>query len=261
MAYQLYSFVAAIVIALLNFFVLSTFQIPNAIIIASCTFFFAFFTYTIDHYFDGIKGNNPQLHARHKVSEKGFTIATKGFALTALVSIYFFSHMHVSFLLAGLILAFLYGLYYLLIAKKIIKSRVKLVAAAVILSLIIAGWIFLNWKNWQINLGYFIIVILSVYSNLRFFAWVDFDYDKKWFSTLVITPISKQRMMVIQGLLVVSIFLLGFMIGMGQTWMFIPLTYWLLSALVDKKNLTGNVARVLLDLIMLLPVLVWLVVK
>lgn len=261
MAYQLYSFVAAIVIALLNFFVLFTFQISNAVIIAACTFFFAFFTYTIDHYFDGIKGNNPQLHARHKVSQRGFAFATKGFALTCLVSVYFFWYMPVSFLIAGFILAFLYGLYFLLIAKKIIKTRVKLAAAAVILSLIMAGWIFLNWINWQLNVGYFVIVILSVYSNLRFFAWVDFDYDKKWFSTVVITPISKQRMMLIQGLLAIAIFLLGFVIGKGQTWMFIPLTYMLLSALVDKKNLTGNVARVLLDLTMLLPVLVWLVVK
>jgi len=259
MRYHLFSFVAALVIALLNFFVLHSFQIANPIMISSCTFFFAYFAYSIDHYFDGSKHQNTELHERHKVSNRGFSFASKGFALTAVASAYFFYHMPTPFFISGVVLAIFSGIYFLLIYKKLIESRFKMVCAAVILSLVIAIWIFmdLDLSSIAIKLGYLSIVALAIFSNLRFFAWVDFDYDKKWFSTLVKAPISKQKMAITQGFLVTIIYLLGFIVGRGQTWMFVPLAYCLLSIFIDKKNLTGNIARVMLDLTMLLPLLRW----
>jgi len=255
--YYIYSLVAAITIALCNFFILFSFQVANPFIISICLFTLAFFAYTLDHYYDGLKKSesNQFMQDRHQIPLKGFSFASKGFALSAIVSCYLFSFLDMPMLFIGLSLALLVAVYFWLVFKLNINARYKMLLSAFTLGLIMGAWIIFQPVFWLHKIGYLGIVILAVYANLSFFAWIDFEYDKKWFNTQLVKPLTVYQQVGSQIIIAVIIFFIGFLIGKGQSWFFIPLAYAIIGLFVQKKALEKPVMRYVIDLLMLLPIL------
>ncbi len=255
--YLLYSLVAAITIGLSNYFVLTSFNFPNSVLISTCTFFFAFFTYSLDHYFDNQKTgiDKEKMHLRHQISTKDYQFANKGIALTAMLCLYFFYFLPKPYLYTGLLLAGISMLYFFLVFKKIIGARYKILIAAIILSLVIAIWLVLDGIDWPLDFGYLSIVFLTIYSNLKFFSYIDSEYDQHWFHQNKQKPLAKNQLLILLSISTILIFIIGFLIGKGQSWMFATAVYLFVCLIVNKKTLQQHFWRMALDIIMLLPLL------
>ena len=97
-----YSLVAALVIVGCTFLVGIQFRVGYTNLIALATFCFAFFTYSLDHYFDALHAKDKDhLHQRHQVSDSAYKMTLKGLVLTALCSLYFFSFLPRMYLFTG----------------------------------------------------------------------------------------------------------------------------------------------------------------
>jgi len=250
--FLIYSLVAALVITGCTFLIGVQFRVGYTNLICLTTFLFAFFTYSLDHYFDSKKVSKKEdLHQRHQVSETSYKIALKGFVLTAICSLYFFYFLPSSYLITGVIIAVLSGLYFFLILKFSLKSWVKQLLSAFILTLVMSVWILLFPVDLIQSIGYMFIVFLAVMSNLLVFGYTDKKYD------LIIhqkeSKVSKKFLVVYLSLVVIFIFVFGFINQVGQTWMFVPLAYLIIILFVPKGQMQKDTWRIGLDLVMLLP--------
>lgn len=235
-------------------------QAPYAGLVSIITFFFALFTYTLDHYFDSNKAVNQRgLHQRHIISEKGYKMALQGFALTTIVSLYFFliRPMLPFYIGNALLLATLSGVYFLLVFKLAIPKWSKQLAGGIILALIIGSWAGIESYK---DLNYWVyisFVACSVCSNLFFFGWIDDKYDEEQSPKQSPKSISKMQLVVLFAVSSTYIFVAGFLIGQGQSWFFIPFVYLAVLLLLKKEIIKRNSMRIFLDLCMLLPMLKW----
>ena len=176
--FLIYSFVAALVIAGCVFLVGIQFRVGYTNLITLSTFCFAFFTYSLDHYFDSIRvKDKDDLHQRHQVSERGYKVAMNGFALTALCSIYFFYFLPRMYLYTGIFIAILAGAYFIFILKFSLKAWQKQFISAFVLTLVMTVWILIYPEDLIQSWTYIFIVFLAVSSNLLTFGYADQQYD------------------------------------------------------------------------------------
>lgn len=251
--FAIYSLVAAISIAGSTFFICTEFFVPYTSLIVSCTFFFAFFTYSLDHYFDGKNANNlVELHARHQVKDSAYKFALKGIALTGIGSLYFFYLLPRMYLWAGLGIGLLSALYFLLIFKTKVTSIAKQVCSAFILTLVVGGWSIIENPNKLQSGMYLLIVFIGILSNLLVFGYLDASYDG-FLADKAQVQIKKSTLLILLFSFVVFIFFAGFINGVGQTWLLVPLAYAILLTGFTKEKLQNDAIRIGLDLCMLLP--------
>jgi hypothetical protein len=249
-----YSLVAALVIVGCTFLVGIQFRVGYTNLIALATFCFAFFTYSLDHYFDALHAKDKDhLHQRHQVSDSAYKMTLKGLVLTALCSLYFFSFLPRMYLFTGVFIAILSGLYFLFILKFSLKAWHKQLISAFILTLVMTIWILIYPQDLIQSWTYILIVFLAVSSNLLTFGYTDQKYDI--LLNQKESKMSKKSLLIFLALATISIFVIGFFNGVGQTWMFVPLVYFLIIGLTSKRLLQNETLRIGLDLIMLLPLL------
>ncbi len=105
---------------------------------------------------------------------------------------------------------------------------------------------------------YCTIVFLAVFSNLQMFGHIDYAYDRELNKQEGSWGMNRYILMLILGVCVGAIFVLGYLVGLGQTWMFIPLFYLVLLLFLPRPCLQKKSIRIVLDLAMLLPMLRWL---
>jgi hypothetical protein len=260
LGYLIYSIVAATSISLCTYFVIVEWNSPYAGLISFITFFFSFFTYTLDHYFDSKKLKNKlNLHQRHVIDESQYKFALKGFALTVIVSLYFFilRPMHTYYIINAFMLAFLSGIYFLLVFKLRIKNWLKILLGGIILTFIIGGWSGMEAIHSLHYWLYLTFILLSIWSNLLILGYIDRDYDNKHLMSGSFN-FTRPQLLVLFLFFGIYIFLMGSYNGMGQSWLFIPIAYSFILLIVKNGYLKGNSIRLLIDLCMLLPLLKWI---
>jgi hypothetical protein len=251
--FAIYSLVAAISIAGSTLFICAEFNVPYTSLIVACTFFFAFFTYSLDHYFDGKNADSSlELHARHQVKDKAYKFALKGIALTGIVSMYFFYLLPQIYLWTGLGIGSLSCLYFILIFKTKVSRVVKQVCSAFILTLVMGGWSLIENLDKVQAVVYLLIVFTAILSNLIVFGYLDAKYDGI-LADKTEKPLKKRTILVFLYAFAIGIFFIGFVNGVGQTWLFVPLAYALLITGLRKEKLQNDAIRIALDFCVLLP--------
>ena len=261
--YLLYSLAAALTISGCTFFVMIEWNAAYPILISVLVFFYALFTYSLDHYFDNRESNHKELlHQRHLIGERQYQIALRGLSLTIVVSLYFFVFrpMNLFYIGIGIGLAMLSGIYFLMVFKKKLNKANKLMASAPILTLIISAWPMMDHFGQVQYWVYLTMVLMAISANLLVFGYLDAEYD-----AIHTTPKRKESTFftkrVIFGFLpfaMIYIFLMGYMIGIGQSWFFVPMIYLILILVLEVNVLKKSSMRLILDLCMLLPILKWI---